>query len=326
MAHELANVNGAYSFAYAGQPGWHGLGQPMKEGATIEEWARDAGLAFTIKRAYVTYHTAPAGHPLRHMLTIKDRVVQFRSDTLADLGIVSDGFHTVQPIEMLETFREWADRGAVTIETAGALFGGRHVFALARIGADVAIDGAADKLAPYVYIKTACDGSSATEVLPMSIRVVCKNTERLGMNLNSGRAGHTRQTHRAPFDPNKARDAIENASEAFGAYCRTARMLASVRVDSIKAAQLTAELIGAEKTAAGRKSTGFAAVMALFNGGQPGAEWDSVKGTAWGYYNAVTDYVDHSIRASSAENRFNSAQSGPGAALKARALELVTAL
>jgi phage/plasmid-like protein (TIGR03299 family) len=326
MAHEIANINGAYSFAYAGQPGWHGLGQVMQDGASVEEWAKAAGLAYQIKRARVMYGTAPEGHPLRQMMAVGDRVVQFRSDTFDYLGIVSDGFHTVQPIEVLELFRDWADRGGVKIETAGALFNGREYFALARIGEDVAIDGATDKLAPYIYCKTACDGSSATETLPTSIRVVCKNTARLAMARDGGKSSHNRQTHRSAFDQGAARSVIESASEAFEAYCRTARMLASVKVDSLKAAQMTAELIGAEKTATGKRSTGFAAVMALFQGGQPGAELDSVKGTAWGYYNAVTDYVDHSIRASSAENRFASAQSGPGAALKARALELVTAL
>ena len=48
-------------------------------------------------------------------------------------------------------------------------------------------------------------------------------------------------------------------------------------------------------------------------------------GTAWGWINACTEYADWHIRARSDENRFASAQWGPGAALKAKALDLALA-
>ena len=56
-----------------------------------------------------------------------------------------------------------------------------------------------------------------------------------------------------------------------------------------------------------------------------GAGVDGVKGTAWGFLNAVTEYADHHARATSDDNRKASAWFGPGDALKAKAAELLGA-
>ncbi|NBT76599.1 MAG: DUF932 domain-containing protein, partial [Betaproteobacteria bacterium] len=62
-----------------------------------------------------------------------------------------------------------------------------------------------------------------------------------------------------------------------------------------------------------------------FNGAGMGAMNDGVFGTRWGLLNAVTEYADHHVRARSDENRFVSAQWGPGANLKRQALDLLLA-
>jgi phage/plasmid-like protein (TIGR03299 family) len=300
----------------------------MPAGASIEEWERAAGLAYRVQRARVRYNTDRTGSAQRE---VSGQVVQFRSDTGAPLGIVSDSFQTVQPREVLELFRDWADAGGVRIETAGALFGGRVYFALAKLDDAVSIDGSKDRIAPYIYCSTACDGTRATITTPTAIRVVCANTDRLAMRglhrtgASALRArGIDKQSHRSAFDPSSARVVIESAREDFAAYMETARHLAAVRVSVDRAAHWTAELVGAAKTATGRVSTAHARIMSLFQGAGMGATLETAQGTAWGFYNAVTEYADHHIRASSTDNRFDSAQSGPGAALKSRAFDLVT--
>jgi hypothetical protein len=73
------------------------------------------------------------------------------------------------------------------------------------------------------------------------------------------------------------------------------------------------------------ESRGFQSIQALFNGQGKGSNLDGVHGTAWGWLNAVTEYTDHHIRATSDENRIHSAWFGAGEALKARAVDLLTA-
>jgi len=64
----------------------------------------------------------------------------------------------------------------------------------------------------------------------------------------------------------------------------------------------------------------------MFQGEAKGSELEGRRDTAWAYVNAVTEYVDWFSRARSQENRFVSAQWGPGADLKQRALEAVLAV
>jgi phage/plasmid-like protein (TIGR03299 family) len=308
----------------------------MPAGASIEEWAIAASLNYTVQSVPLYYRapcdavTDSAPRPVARK--VSGKVAQVRSDTGDALGIVGDGFNTVQPREVLELFRDWAAAAGVVIETAGALHGGRVYFALAKLGDSVAIDGSADRVAPYIYCSTACDGTRATITTPTAIRVVCANTDRIAMR-GLHRAGASalrargidKQSHRSTFDASSARAVVESAIEDFRAYMDTARQLAALRVSVERATQWTAELVGPEKTASGRVSTAHARILSLFQGAGMGAQLETAQGTAWGYYNAVTEYADHHVRASSMDNRFDSAQSGPGAALKARAFELVSA-
>ena len=57
MAHEIATMlDGRAAMAYTGSDvPWHGLGQQLDVGASIETWAEQAGLNFTIAGADVLY-------------------------------------------------------------------------------------------------------------------------------------------------------------------------------------------------------------------------------------------------------------------------------
>lgn len=106
-----------------------------------------------------------------------DRFVLVRSDTDEALSIVSGNYEVVQPKEVLEFYRELVSLYGYTLETAGALNGGRKVWALSKTGRSsrVGEDGK-DKLAAYLLLATSCDKTLATTIAFTSIRVVCKNT------------------------------------------------------------------------------------------------------------------------------------------------------
>jgi phage/plasmid-like protein (TIGR03299 family) len=253
---------------------------------------------------------------------IADRVAQVRSDTGAELGIVSPSFQTVQPIEVLEFFRTYAEQAGAQLETAGALHGGKLYFALARIGEAVQV-AFGDRVIPYIYLSTACDGTRATEARFCATRVVCANTD--AMARGEGKATH-KTTHRTVWVAQNARDALETANREFGAYCEMARQLAEVRVSSMRAAELTEALVGAAKTESGRTSQGFASIMSLFQGSGRGADLPGSRGTAWGYLNAVTQFADFEVRATSVDNRLVSSMFGNGDKLKAAARDAVLQL
>ena len=322
MAHQIDTFSiGRASYAST-QREWHGLGELMQPNEPIEVWAQAAGMEYEVQRGYVRYATA-RGQTADQMQVVKDKVVLFRSDTGAPLGVVSDSYKVVQPREVLEFFRGWADAGGVSIESAGVLFGGKRYFATAKLGEGVFVDGQSDKVVPYALLSTSSDGSLATEARWTTVRVVCNNT----LSMARGSQAAVRVTHRSEWKPEDVRGVMESANEEFMAFMEMSRKLAAIKVAKPLAEDLTMHLFKTGNADADKvkESRGFIRVMELFNGAAMGAQLETVQGTAWGWLNAVTEYTDHHVRAHSEENRKASALWGPGDGVKQRAVELALA-
>jgi phage/plasmid-like protein (TIGR03299 family) len=318
MAHMIDTVSRSTASYASTKREWHGLGQLMPMGATVEEWQEQAGMDYRIQRSVIRYATQRDLTDATEFQTITDKHVLFRSDTGAALGVVSDGYCVVQPADVLNFFRDWAAKGGLTIESAGVLFGGKRYFATAKLSDAVSIDGGADKVVPYALLSTSADGSLATECRWTTVRTVCNNT----LTMARGTKAAYKVSHRSVFDADDARGVVEAAHEEFGAFMSTARALAQIKMDSERAEDLTAKLLTKTNEEIARASAGFGRIMSLFNGAGLGANYETSHDTAWGWLNAVTEYADHHVRARTEENRKASALWGTGEALKTKALEL----
>lgn len=322
MAHQIAITNGIAQYAST-QREWHGLGQLMPLGATVEEWQKQAGMDYAIKRGRIRFATQPLTPTdyVGNLQTVDDKVVLFRNDTFAPLGVVSDSYKVVQPAEVLEFFREWADKGGVTIESAGVLFGGKRYFATAKLAEAVSVDGGRDRIVPFALLSTSADGSLATECRWTTVRTVCDNTLRMALKGDAA----FKVSHRSVFKPEDARAAVEAANEEFGAFMTMARDLAKIKMERDIAESMTVKLLMKSSEEVTRESAAFGKIMALFSGEGKGSNFETAHDTAWGWLNAVTEYADHHVRARTDENRKASALWGPGDALKQKALTLVSA-
>ena len=322
MAHQIFIKNGVAQYAST-QREWHGLGELMPAGQTVEQWQKAAGMDYQIKRGRIRYATEMVNPntPASQLQTIDDKLVLFRSDTLAPLGVVSDGYKVVQPMEVLAFFRDYAAKGGMTIESAGVLFGGKRYFATAKLGDAVSVDGGRDKIVPYALLSTSADGSLATECRWTTVRTVCNNTLSLALRANAA----FKVSHRSVFNPDDARAAVEAANEEFGAFMQSARTLAKVKMEQDIAEAMTVKLLMKSSEEVARESAAFDKIMALFNGQGKGSNFESAHDTAWGWLNAVTEYADHHVRARTEENRKAAALWGAGDALKQKALTLVSA-
>ena len=321
MAHQIDTVSRATASYASTQREWHGLGQLMAVGASIEDWQKDSGMDYRIQRSVIRYATERNLSDATAFRTVEDKHVLFRSDTGAALGVVSDSYKVVQPAEVLEFFREWAEQGGLTLESAGVLFGGKRYFATAKLCDAVGIDGGNDKVVPYALLSTSADGSLATECRWTTVRTVCNNTLTMAMK----DVASYKVSHRSVFKAEDAKSVVEAANEQFGAFMTMARSLANIKVERARAESLTVALLGKATEDAARETAAFTRIMDLFNGSAKGATFDTANDTAWGWLNAVTEYADHHVRARSDENRKASALWGPGDALKNKALTLASA-
>lgn len=319
MSHELTQTNGMTEFAYLLSDGapWHGLGQGMADGMSIDEWRRAAGMEWSIKRAKVRYPTSPATvMDATQYVELPESHVLFRSDNHSPLGIVSDKYKVVQPSEVLEFFRDIAAVGGLQLSAAGTIYGGKRFWATAKIG-EASPAALRDKIGGYLLISTSADGSLATEVRRTTIRTVCRNT--LAMAL--GEKASIKVSHRSVFEPTSVKAFMELNNAAFDSFMHQLESLANKDLKLEHAENMAVEVFGGGQDKV-RASAGFNKVMELFNGQGLGAKEDGVYGTAWGFVNAFTEYADHWTRARTPENRIVSSQWGAGAQLKQDALKL----
>lgn len=334
MSHEITIRASGFAEMASRSKEWHygdTAHQIILPSDNLETITAKAGMDWKIQRAKVRYPVAHGTGP-DAWRTMDDQHVLMRSDTKDALGIVSDKYKVVQPAQVMDWMDKLTHDAGFQIETAGTLFGGRKFWALASIGDDCEIVPG-DKVGGYLLLSTSCDGSSATVGQFTTVRVVCNNT--LSMSMQMG--GKHKITHRTTFNPETMRQKLGIAHEMFGDFARNAGRLADKQVSRDRAERLLLELTAPKVAALGAAATlpelekvvdslAFRKIMDLFQTSGKGSSMDGVKGTAWGWLNAVTEYADHHARTTSAENRMHSAWFGAGADLKDRALELVTAL
>jgi phage/plasmid-like protein (TIGR03299 family) len=319
MTHGL--VTDSDTVAYVGDTPWHGMGARMVPGMSRADWLTAAGLDYTIERAPVVYMTG--ANKLRDARTMDDRFVLFRSDTGAALGVVSDRYHIAQPAAVIDFFDEVAHENNLQLETAGCLFGGTRYWALAR-GAEHFVVGDRDTVYRFVLLSTSADGSMATEGRHTSKRVVCENT------LTAARRGSPaafRVKHNRHFDAGEGRESLGLAD--FEHVREIALRAADISLSQVDAMFRTLELVApdwreldkpkAEKVS---RSAPVRCIMSNFLGGGRGAHLDGSRGTAWGWLNAVTEYVDHDGRGHTPDGRLASAWYGKGDTMKNRAAEI----
>lgn len=333
MAHMIDTTTGRAAMAYTGQTPWHGLGQALTPGASIDTWTREAGLAYQVLESPVQYTTPATTGPQ----TWPARKVLHRSDTGAPLAVVSDSYNVVQPGQVMDFFRELVDLGGFQLETAGALSDGRRVWALASVG-DAAPVVERDLVKPYLLLGTSYDGTMATVAKFTAIRVVCNNTITAAVGgYSNGRAikgegeqdmgylkSAVRVLHSERFNPEAVRLQLGIVASAWESFLVQSRRLADAPMAGDQVDEFLAELLAPYHTSAKplQESKAYRRVLELFNGRAIGSELPGVAGTRWAMLNAVTELVDHE-RGRSNNTRMESAWFGAGAALKARAAELL---
>lgn len=312
MAHELDMTNNRANMAYVGEMPWHGLGFELQQDAPIDEWRVAAGFDWQVKSAPISF--APEGF---EEVQIAKRKALYRSDTGANLSVVSDMYKVVQPAEVMDFFAEVCRAGGFRMETAGMLKGGAVYWALARTGCELNLGGH-DIVLPYMLLATSCDKTLSTTAMLTSTRVVCNNTLSYAVEGTSTNA--LRIPHSTGFDPKRVMTEfglIDGSWDAFGAK---AKDMTRRTVSQEEAVAFYLKLMCPNETDIDL-SKARPALTALLHTYEHGVGQDeaSARGTVWGLVNAVTRYVDHDKKSASRDNRLTSAWFGSGARLKQNA-------
>lgn len=330
MAHELTIRQDGYAeMAFVGETPWHGLGQELEAGADMAAWRKAAGMDWVIESAPVCYTTADFDQNTEQYInearhTYPSRNVLYRSDTKAPLSVVSDRYKPVQPIEVLEFFNDLVTESGFRLHTAGTLFGGKRLWALAETGKFGEVSKG-DGIGGFLLLSTSADKSLATTARFTSVRVVCNNT--LGM-ATANDSSMVSFTHAREFDHEAMKAKLGKAVESFGAFMDMAKFLRKQKLNQAQANKFVADLLVKvskidDPDYSVLETRGFEKIMGLFDGGAKGA--DMAGYTKWGMLNAVTEYYDHHLPSRTNDARLNSAWFGSSDAFKAKAVDLLLA-
>lgn len=327
MAHEIDMTTGEAAFAFINQSAWHGLGNELEAGAPIETWAKSAHMDWEIFRTAVKFDVVSDDmSALTNTLIYPDKNVLYRSDTNAPLSVVSSSYNIVQPIEVLEFYRDLVDTAGLELETAGVLFGGKRFFALANTKKMAVLPGD-DKVKGYLLLTTSCDGTLATTAQFTSVRVVCFNTLSVAVKDENTRI---KVPHNRVWKPAEVKEQLGFIDQGWNRFSEQIGLLAAKTVERDKAVEFLIELFGDPSIGVEDQNPAVmqkcANVWALFKGEGMGSKLTSAEDTMWGLLNAVTETIDHHTGHRTADARVNSAWYGVGNTLKTKAFELALAL
>lgn len=341
MAHQIEQI------AYVGETPWHGLGNQLSPNQPLELWAQQAGMDWRIESSNVSY-MAQNERGQSIIMPFEEQRVLYRSDTHAPLSVVSQRYQEVQPMEILEFYRDLTEQSGFELETAGVLKGGKKFWALARTGQSTALKSK-DVSNGYILLATACDGTLATTAQFTSIRVVCNNTLAIALRGQSSSAGVVKVPHSTKFDAEKVKQQLGISVRAWDEHMYEMKQLTQRKVSQQEAKAYFDAVFNnstmsisdpeeniiqfyrnvahqAQEKKPEPNGRAMNKALEMFNGQGRGADLSSSKDTAYGLLCSITEFVDHERRAMSTDHRLDSAWFGAGAGVKQRGLEQALAL
>jgi len=317
MPANLAMINGRVAMAYVGETPWHRIGTHKDRFESVEDAMHAAAIDFTVRiePLYVKLDSKR----VFHKIDLKRAVLRSGDDEV--LGCVGDDYEPLQNAEAFSVLKPAMAQHGITIDTAGALGRGDIVWMLAKLPESIEpMPG--DKVDGYFLIKTGHNGYTAYDAALTPIRVVCSNTLTIALRQLSNRITlrHVKSDmEQMELVTKMVTELVTNLKKTGEAYKKLAAKKWSF---SDMRAYINAVVGVPDEATKGPKALKRDAILELT---ASGAGADITKGTAWGAYNAVTEYVDHvrvgkSVRMLKA--RDESSMFGLQASMKAKALEL----
>lgn len=286
--------DGSYAFASRGVPAWHNLGEVFDKDANITtadmlRLARLDGWNVRVEQV-----------PLLPGVVDKSRsfaVMRDNGATKEVLGYVGGRYHAIQNEDMFSFADSLLGENAQW-ETAGSLFGGKQVFGSLAINREFVLDpqGANDVTETYLLAHTSHDGAKPMTAMVTPVRVVCQNTLNVAMK-DFKQKFTIRHTRTAMDRVEEARHALNLTHSYMDAFEIEARQLFETAIDTKKFYEIVDTVYPRPKVDAGVKASNLTLwenkrddIATLYFSSPTNA---TVKGTAWGALQALTEYHDY---------------------------------
>lgn len=323
-------ITGRHSFVSKVELPWHRLGQ-IVDAMTSEEAMKLGGLDYeVVLKEITTYggvidtnearlldnvtkrtvYTGKKPNQVRNVSyhranIIENRFATVRTDNHYPLGIVGSRYQPIQNWEAFDFFDKMIGEGHSQYETAGVLGNGETVFITAKLPEYIKVEG--DTIDSYLLFTMAHDGSGAIQVMFTPIRVVCNNTLSMavGSAKNKISIRHTKS----------AKDKLDNLDKVMGMtndlkdeLNNSFRILQDITVPDNKVTDLMIECLGLtpmeeDEKLSTRSENILKDALEYYKYGFGQRE---IMGTAYGFLNGVTGYLQNVKSFRGEESKFNS--------------------
>lgn len=292
MSDDIEYRKGKHSHFYVGETPWHSLGQSLDNPPTTKEAIVAAGLDYPVTKAPLFMRVgADNFEQVSAFATVRPGE---EPGTFDELGIVGPKYRTLQNEDAFDFFDPFLASGNATLETAGALSGGRRIWILAKLkGNDIPIVKN-DIVQKYVLLSNSHDGSSPVRVGFTPIRVVCSNTLAAAHADKLSRILRIRHTGNIIDNLSMIQNALNVVNERFETTVDGYRQLAKKQINKNDLKKYVTKIFKKKENEDNEiiNVKRVERVTELFETGI-GNDMTGVEGTWWAAYNGLTQYLSY---------------------------------
>jgi phage/plasmid-like protein (TIGR03299 family) len=297
MAHNLEEQDGQVAFALRGKPAWHNLANRIfnqDENVTTATMLEEAKLNnWNVRLSDVADHIPNTWRNTSdNFFVIRDNPFDQGTDVLS---VVGKRYKTVQNEELFQFADNVLDNNSAKWESAGSIKKGKVVFGSLDIPREIVLDpqGINDKTKLYLIVWTSHDGSVAVQAAITPVRVVCQNTLNIAMR-TAKQSFKIRHTQTAEGRIVQARQALGLTFAYADEFQKQANELFQQSITDKQFSDLIRNLYpkpeDATKAALTKWENKVVVIDDLYHNSPTNS---TIKGTAWGAFNALTERLDY---------------------------------
>ncbi len=282
MAHNLTDNH----MVYAGETPWHKLGTKLPANATLDDMLR-LGRFYNVAERLIFAQGIPT--PLE---TNKALV---REDTGEVLSVVGMDYRVVQFREMGEMVVKAAGEAGAVFHTAGLLGEeGAKGWLMGELPNPINVPGDTSEVRKYFLAYCGHDGNTGVTLANIATRVVCNNTLNVALD-ESGWRFSARHTQGVGVRMQDAVASFRRLVDGYEQFGQLATQMAKVRMTATQVIDVAEQVFPADiedgkPTVSDSTASRRSKVLELV---ERGLGMDGIRGTAWGTFQAFTEYADH---------------------------------
>ena len=204
------------------------------------------------------------------------------------LGVVGGRYKPVQNSEAF-AFTDELVGGDVRYETAGSLADGKRVWMLAKMPDTRVLD---DVVEPYLCLTNGHDGFSSLKVCMTPVRVVCQNTLNMALR-GAKRTWTVRHSGNINAKMEEAQQTLGLAQDYMKEFAEEAEELYSIKVSPAQFKKLSNTLFPITDEMSRRKEEAQYLLQCQLKEAWDMDDLGNIKGTGWGFINAISDMSTH---------------------------------